>query len=54
MEDTTLSKDYENMAVKGITVTISGWLSSMTTDHRTRPGHTGRTEAFRVEGKRCG
>lgn len=42
MEDTMLSKDYENMTVKGISVTISGWLSSMTTDHRNRCGHTGR------------
>lgn len=33
MEDTVLSKADENMAGKGNSVTISGWLSSMTTDH---------------------
>lgn len=42
MEDTMLSKDYENMAVKGNSVTISGWLSSVTADHRNGPEHTGR------------
>lgn len=53
MDDTVLSKDYAVMA-KGIPGTISGWFSSMTADHRNRPGHSGRTEAFRVEGKVCG
>lgn len=27
-----LSKDYENLALKGNSVTISGWLSCMATD----------------------
>lgn len=42
MGDTMLSKDHENTAVKGNSVTISGWLSSMTTDQRYGPGHTGK------------
>lgn len=54
MEDTMLSKDYENMAAEGITVTLSGRLSSMTTDHRIRPGHTGRTEPSGWKGKGVG
>ena len=42
MEDTMLSKAGENMAGKGNLVTISGWLSNMTIDHRNGPACTGR------------
>lgn len=42
MEDTVLSKADENMAGKGNSVTISGWLSSMTTDHRNGPARAGK------------
>lgn len=49
MEDIMLSEDYENMAVKGNSGTISRWLSSMTTDHRGGSGHTERISAFRMK-----
>lgn len=49
-----LSKDYENMAVKGISVTIPGWLSSMTTDHRNGPDMLEGFKPLEWKGKRVG